>query len=68
MQQFAIDAHDHLSRNSADEAPAEARPAARPAPALVFTPLAPKGRAPGLVVQSHLKAGAVGTAKGSLAY
>jgi hypothetical protein len=44
-----------LSQNSADQAPTPVEPG--PAPALVFTTLAPKGRAPGLVVRSHLKAG-----------
>jgi hypothetical protein len=59
MQHFANDSGAEVSRNSGHEAlvPAEARPAEQPALALITTPLARKGRAPGLAVRTQLKAG-----------
>jgi hypothetical protein len=59
LQQFSINGSTQVPQNSVEEtlAPAEARPAEQPAPALTFTPLAPKSRTPGLVVRTRLKAG-----------
>jgi hypothetical protein len=59
MQRFANNGSAQVSRKSMEESltPAEARPAEQPAPALAFTPVASKGRTPGLVVRTQLKAG-----------
>jgi hypothetical protein len=59
MQRFSMNASADPSCNNGIEAPAsaEARPAEQPAPAVLFTPLVPKGRAPGLAVRTQLKAG-----------
>jgi hypothetical protein len=59
MQRFSNDGSAQVSQNNAEEslAPAEAQPAEQPAPALAFTPLAAKDRAPGLAVRTQLKAG-----------
>jgi hypothetical protein len=58
MQPFSFSS-TQASRNNAEEllAPAEARLAEQPAPALAFIPLAAKDRTPGLAVRTQLKAG-----------
>jgi hypothetical protein len=59
MERFSMNKSAPVSRNNGEESlvPAEARSADQSSPVLAFTPLAPRGRAPGLIVRTQLRAG-----------